>query len=275
MSTHRIVFLGVGNLASAMVHGLLDKEVYTPSEIACTSRTNVTAKKLATVTGITHEADLSLLLAPADVVVVAFKPQSLASADPRLAELTGGKLVISVLAGKTTKTLAKTFPKARNIIRTMPNTPLRIGAGMTAYCTRSPLKSADKAKVQRILHAFGEYTRLPEKQMNAATALGGSGPAFLFEFVAGLRDAGIAAHLPDKIALKIAVETVLGAARLLARRIAENKKETPETLRDKVTSPNGTTYAGLQVLAGRQFRETLKETILAATRRAGELSRDS
>lgn len=271
MSTHRIAFLGVGNLASAMVYGLIEKKVYTPSQIACTSRTNVTAKKLAAATGITHEADLPLLLAPADVVVVAFKPQSLASADPRLAELTAGKLVISVLAGKTTATLARTFPSARNIVRTMPNTPLRIGAGMTAYCPLTPLSSSDKKTVEEILHAFGHYTVLEEKHMDAATALGGSGPAFLFEFVAGMRDAGIAAGLPAEVAATVALETVLGASRLLAR----STDETPETLRDKVTSPNGTTYAGLQVLAGRQFRETIKETILAATKRAGELSRDS
>ena len=105
--------------------------------------------------------------------------------------------------------------------------------------------------------------------MDAVTALSGSGPAFLFEFVAALRDGGVAAGLPRDTAQLLALETVLGSARLLARTGGD-----PETLRDKVVSPNGTTFAGLQVMAARHFCETMKETILAASRRAGELSRD-
>ena len=271
MTIHRLAFLGTGNLASAIVRGLLANNVCKPADIAGTSKSGVTAGKLAAATGITHEADLARLLTPADIVIVAFKPQSLASADPRLAELTAGKLVISLLAGKKVATLAKFFPSARNIVRTMPNTPAAIGAGLTSYCTRTPLSPTDRTTVESLLDALGKFLEVDEGKLDALTALGGSGPAFLFEFVAGLRDAGIAAGLPAEVAATVALETVLGASRLLAR----SKDETPETLRDKVTSPNGTTYAGLQVLAGRQFRETIKETILAATKRAGELSRDS
>lgn len=269
MSHPRIAFLGAGNLASAIVRGLLAKQVCTPADIACTSKGGESARRLATETGIGHEADLEKLLAPADTVVVAFKPQSLATADPRLAGLTRGKLVLSVLAGKKLATLARTFPHARNIVRTMPNTPAAIGAGITPFCSLTPLSSDDHTLVGRILDALGRSLPLDEQFFDALTAVGGSGPAFLFEFVAGLREAGIAAGLPADTAATMALETTLGAARLLAR-----SGETPETLRDKVTSPNGTTYAGLQVLAQRQFRDTLKETISAATRRAGELSKD-
>ena len=270
MSSHRIAFLGAGNLASAIVRGLLAKNVCAAAEIACTSKTGGTAQKLAAATGIAYEADLSKLLAPVDIVIVAFKPQSLASADPRLAELTTGKLVVSLLAGKKIATLARFYPNARNIVRTMPNTPAAIGAGLTSYCIRRPLSTADRTAVEAMLDALGKFLEVDEVKLDALTALGGSGPAFLFEFVAGLRDAGIAAGLPADTAATVALETVLGASRLLAR-----SGETPEALRDKVTSPNGTTFAGLQVLASRQFRDTLKETILAATHRAGELSRDS
>src|SRR4051812_23940507 len=265
----RIAFLGAGNLASAIIRGLIERQVCSPADIACTSKGGETARKLAADTGITFESDLAQLLGPADTVVVAFKPQSLASADPRLAELTRGKLVLSVLAGKKLATLARTFPHARNLVRTMPNTPAAIGAGFTAYCSLAPLSAADASLVNRLLEALGQSRALDESHFDAITALGGSGPAFLFEFVAGLRDAGAAAGLPGDIAYSAALETTLGAARLLARGDA-----TPEALRDKVTSPNGTTFAGLQVLAQRQFRDTLKETILAASRRAEELSKD-
>lgn len=269
MSSPRLAFLGAGNLASAIVRGLLAKQAFAPADLACTSKGGESARKLAEATGITHETDLAQLLASADTVLVAFKPQSLATADPRLAELTRGKLVISVLAGKKLATLARTFPHARNVVRTMPNTPAAIGAGITPYCAQSPLTAADLAQVDKILGALGHSLTLDESYFDALTALGGSGPAFLFEFVAGLRDAGLAAGLPADVAYKVALETVLGASRLLAR-----STETPESLRDKVTSPNGTTFAGLQVLGQRQLRDTLKETILAATRRAGELSKD-
>lgn len=269
MPSSRLAFLGAGNLASAIVRGLLAKQAFAPTDLVCTSKGGESAGKLAASTGITHEPDLARLLGAADTVLVAFKPQSLATADPRLAELTRGKLVISVLAGKKLATLARTFPHARNLVRTMPNTPAAIGAGITPYCAQAPLAAADLAQVDKILGALGQSLTLDESYFDALTALGGSGPAFLFEFVAGLRDAGIAAGLPADVAYKVALETVLGASRLLAR-----SAETPEVLRDKVTSPNGTTFAGLQILGQRQLRDTLKETILAATRRASELSKD-
>jgi pyrroline-5-carboxylate reductase len=265
----KLAFLGAGNLASAIVRGLIDTKAFVPANIACTSKGGESAARLAAATGITHEPDLEKLLRPADVVVVAFKPQSLAAADPRLAELTRNRLVISVLAGKRLATLARTFPHARNLVRTMPNTPAAIGAGITPYCSLAPLAPGDHATLGRILDSLGRHLPLEERHFDALTAVGGSGPAFLFEFVAGLRDAGVAAGLPADTAAMMALETTLGAARLLAR-----TGEAPEALRAKVTSPNGTTFAGLQVLAQRQFRDTLRETILAATRRAGELSQD-
>lgn len=269
MNSAKVAFLGAGNLASAIIRGLLEKKVYAPAEIACTSKTNVTARKLADDTGIVFEPDLSLLLEPADIVVVAFKPQSLAAADPRLAELTRGKLVVSLLAGKKVATLARTFPHARNLVRTMPNTPSAIGAGVTSYASLNPLSSADRVALELMLDALGIHLEVDESQLDALTALGGSGPAFLFEYVAAMREAGIAAGLAPEVAARVALETTLGAARLLAR-----SGESPEVLRNKVTSPNGSTFAGLQVLSARQFRDTIKETILTSARRAEELSRD-
>ena len=265
----KIAFLGSGNMAGAMVDGLLAKQSATPADLICLGGNDDTAAKLRARTGIAVAASLDELLREADTLLLAFKPQHLDSADPRLAELTAGKLVLSVLAGKKLATLAKTFPAARNLVRTMPNTPAAIGAGFTPYCSLAPLAATDTALVEELLGALGQYAALDEKYFDALTALGGSGPAFLFEYVAGMREAGIAAGLPPDVAYRVALETTLGAARLLAR-----GDVAPEALRDKVTSPNGTTFAGLQVLAAKNFRDTLKETIAAATKRAGELSRD-
>lgn len=269
MSSPSLVFLGAGNLASAIVRGLLSKQTYTPAEIGCTSKVGLSAQNLAAATGITFEPDLPRLLAAADTVVVAFKPQSLASADPRLADLTAGKLVLSVLAGKKLSRLDQSFPRARNLVRTLPNTPAAIGAAITPYCPLRPLANADRAIVEKLLGALGQHLELDESHMDAVTVVSGSGPAFLFEFVAALRDGGVAAGLPRETAQKLALETVLGAAKLLAHTGRE-----PEALRDQVVSPNGTTYAGLQILAARQFRAMMQEAVLAGAKRAGELSRD-
>lgn len=264
----KLAFIGAGRMASAIVEGLLSRGTYGPLDIACLSGSGRSADTLSARTGIHKSDSLESLLGDAGIVVLAFKPQHLASADPRLAELTAGKLVISVLAAKTLARLQRTFPKARAIVRTMPNTPAAIGAGITGWCTAAPLAPSDRELVQSLLGAIGREIEIPEAQIDALMAVSGCGPAFVFEFTAALRDAGVKAGLDREQAQLLALETVLGAARLMARTQAE-----PEALRDQVTSPNGTTFAGLQRLAARDFRGMMLETVLAAKARSEELSR--
>lgn len=266
----KIAFLGAGNMAAAMVDGLIAQSSEARSRLICLGGGGKSAATLAGRTGISLAASLEELLQSADLLVVAFKPQHLASADPRLAELTAGKLVLSVLAGKRLASLAKVFPAARNVVRTMPNTPSAIGAGITPYCALHSLTTDDRKNVEGLLSACGEYLEVGEEHMNGVTALSGSGPAFVFEFAAALRDAGKTAKLPSEVAERLAVQTLLGAAKLLAAR-----KIDPETLRNQVTSPNGTTFAGLKKLESGDFRGLIRETILAAQARAAELSADS
>lgn len=265
-----IGFLGAGNMTAAIVDGLVARDAHARDVIACLGGGGKSAANLASRTGIKLAASIEDLIAARDLIVVAFKPQHLASADPRLAELTAGKLVVSVLAGKRLETLAKHFPRARNVVRTMPNTPAAIGSGITPYCALHTLSASDRSEVEQLLGACGEYLEVSEEHMNGVTALSGSGPAFVFEFAAGLRDAGIAANLPPEVAIRLSVSTLLGAARLLAARNID-----PETLRNQVTSPNGTTFAGLRQLEEGDFRGLLKKTVLAAQARAAELSRDA
>ena len=265
-----IAFLGSGNMATAFAEGLLAKNTVTQSALRCFSASGKSAAVLAEKTGILQARSLVELLAGADTLVVAFKPQHLATADPALANLTAGKLVLSVLAGKKISSLQRVFPQARNIVRTMPNTPGQIGAGITGWCVTAPLSATDRATVETILGALGKAVEVSEAQMDAVTGVSGSGPAYVFEFAAALRDAGVAAGLAPETAQTLAVETLLGAARLLARKNIE-----PETLRNQVTSPNGTTFAGLQRMAARDFRGLVREAVLAAKARSEELSKDS
>jgi pyrroline-5-carboxylate reductase len=264
----RLAFLGAGRMASAMVDGLIARHPESRDSIRCLSARGDSARALATRTGIHAVSDLPELLADADLLVVAFKPQHLASADPRLAELTSGKLVLSVLAAKTIDQLRSVFPQARNVVRTMPNTPSAIGAGITGWCAWAPLAPADRATVLHLLEAIGRELEIPETKMDALMSVSGCGPAFVFEFTAALRDAGVAAGLDEEEAAMLSLETVLGAARLMAR-----TGVAPETLRDQVTSPNGTTFAGLQRMAAYDFRGLMRETVLAAKARSEELSR--
>ena len=255
-------------MAAAMVDGLISAGT-PPADLICLGGAKGSALALAARTGIRLAAGIDELLAGPDTLVVAFKPQHLAGADPRLAELTAGKLVISVLAGKRLSRLAQVFPSARNIVWAMPNTPGQIGAGMTGWCALHPLATAERAIVEKLLGSLGRHLEVPETQMDALTAVSGCGPAFLFEFAAALRDGGVAAGLPREVAQTLTVETLLGAARLLSARQIE-----PELLRNQVTSPNGVTAAGLKKMESRAFRGLIAETILTAKHRSEELARD-
>ena len=263
----QIAFLGAGRMASAIVDGVLARQAAAPANLAVLGGSGPTAAALAARTGARLATDLPDLLRTADVVVVAFKPQHLAGADPRLAELTRGKLVLSVLAAKTLARLEKTFPHARNLVRTMPNTPAAIGAGITGWASLHSLAPADRVTVVALLGAMGREIELPEDQIDALMAVSGCGPAFVFEFTAALREAGVACGLARETADLLARETLIGAAKLLAHTGTE-----PEELRNPVTSPKGTTYAGLQVLATRDFRGLLRDTALASRARSAELS---
>jgi pyrroline-5-carboxylate reductase len=263
-----IAFLGAGNMAGSMVDGLL-RAGTPPSSLACLGGGGSTAAALAARTGIRLATGPADLCRGAGVLVVAFKPKHLPAAGPEFADPTRGILVVSILAGRTLASLASAFPGARAIVRAMPNTPGRIGAGISAWCANRPLTDADSAIVAALLGALGQVHEVPESLMDAVTAVGGSGPGFVFEFTAALREAAVEAGFPAGLADAFARSVVAGSGRLL-----EGGAD-PDALRDQVTSPAGTTAAGLEVLRKSAFRSIVRDAVLAATRRGGELSRDS
>lgn len=263
-----IAFLGAGNMAGAMVDGLL-RAGDPPPTISCLGGDGASAAALATRTGIRLAGDARDLCRDADVLVVAFKPRHLAPVVPAFAETTRGMLVVSILAGKTLHSLASVFPHARAIVRAMPNTPGRIGVGISAWCSDTALSAADDAAVIRLLGALGAVHKVPESLMDAVTAVGGSGPGFVFEFTAALREAAVAAGFPSSLADAFSRSVVSGSGRLL------DGGADPEALRDQVTSPAGTTAAGLEVFQKANFRKIVRDAVLAATQRGSELARDT
>ena len=264
----QIAFIGAGRMASAIVRGLLDNQHYAPAQIACTCGDDPTGPALAQQTGIHHLPTLESAAHTANTIVLACKPQQLAKLTPETIQTARGKLLVSILAGTTLQRLSDTFPRATNIVRTMPNTPGQIGAGVSAYTPLQTLQPEHDAIVQNILGALGQYHPVPEEQLDAVTALSGSGPAYLFEFAAALQQAGTHAGLPKKIANALTIQTLLGAAKLL-----EQTGESPDALRDAVTSPGGTTAAALQVLQDAQLRQTIDQAIAAAKARSIELAK--
>jgi len=282
-----IAFLGAGNMAAAMVGGLL-KNGHPPAAIRCYTESGQSARALSALTGIARAESIPALLDGADLLVVAFKPQHLSTRDPALVEATAGKLVLSVMVGKTLAQLQTAFPKARGWVRAMPNTPGKIGAGVTGWCAahdaappsaadrigiqvadRVTTQVADRALVHSLLSPLGLVLEVPEVQINDIAAVSGSGPAYFFEFAAALSAAAQQIGFDPEVAKRLVTQTLLGSAQLLAQSGAA-----PETLRNQVTSPNGTTLAGLRKMEEGRLRETVLASVRAAQARGLEIARE-
>jgi pyrroline-5-carboxylate reductase len=205
--------------------------------------------------------------AASDVVVLALKPQHMAAVLEEINPIDPDRLVVSIAAGVTLEQLCEGLGTQR-IVRVMPNTPALIGAGASGFCRATGASAADGSLVRRLLEAVGRCWELPESLMDAVTGLSGSGPAFVFLFIEALSDGGVRMGLPRDVARELATQTVLGAAQLAAA-----GSEHPAQLKDRVTSPGGTTIAGLHALERGAFRGLVMSAVQAATERSRELSR--
>jgi pyrroline-5-carboxylate reductase len=205
----------------------------------------------------------------ADVVVVAVKhhdvPSALESAAPALAD---GAMILSIAAGVTIATLEASLPR-HAVVRAMPNTPALVREGVSAIAAGSLATEADLELAEHVLGAVGIVVRLPEKQLDAVTGLSGSGPAYVFLLAEAMIEAGVLVGLPRDSARVLVNQTLLGSGRLLAAGDAH-----PEALRAAVTSPGGTTAAGLAELEAHGFRSAVLDAVRAATERSRELGRD-
>jgi len=205
-----------------------------------------------------------------NVIVLAVKPQALALAAPALAAYTEGALLLSVLAGVSLGTLRTRFPGAR-LIRALPSTPARIRRALTLLVADGNASPKDRAMAEDLMNAIGDIVWIEEGEMDVASAISASGPAFLFRFVEALASAGRAHGLAPELADSIALRMVAGAAELVA-----TDGRPPAVLREEVTSPGGMTAAGLDVLDGSGALTTLlTETIGAAARRSAEMGREA
>lgn len=201
----------------------------------------------------------------AKIVVLAVKPNVIMAATDQPAGTWQGRLVISIAAGVSLKQLTTNIHHDR-IVRVMPNSPSLVGQGASAYCVGEGVQTTDMDVVESLLRAVGECVRVDESQMDAVTGLSGSGPAYIFTIIEGLADGGVSAGLSRSLAMKLATQTVLGAASMV-----HQTGRHPGELKDAVASPGGTTIAGLNVLESRAIRSAMAEAVKAATRRSHEL----
>ena len=204
------------------------------------------------------------------VVVIAVKPQVLEQAVAPLVRLARHRpLILSIAAGKTIATLERLFGAGSGVVRAIPNTPAAIGRGISAFAANAHVSQAQRGLAVRLLEAVGEVVEVASEQLiDVATAVSGSGPAYVFHLVECLAAAGVEAGLPGEVAMKLARETVAGAGELMRQSGTE-----AAVLRENVTSPNGTTHAALQVLMGEDGLEALmRRAVAAAARRSRELA---
>lgn len=269
----KIAFIGAGKMASAIVKGLIKEAVYSADSILCTCGKDSTGADLARETGISYAESLIPHRSEIDTLVLACKPQQLDQIDlSAWAEETNASsdlTLVSILAGTTLEDLKTRFPFAMNHIRTMPNTPGQIGMGSTAYTSLKPLDRKQQDRIEAILGALGSVHSVDERSIDAITALSGSGPAYVFEFISALIEGGVQAGLNEKLAQSLALETVLGSAELL-----RTSSLSAEDLRKAVTSPGGTTEAALEVLNQAEFKALIHSAILRAKERSIELAQN-
>lgn len=262
----RIGFIGGGNMAEAIIRGLLAAGM-TVGQIQASDPSAERRAILSESFGISTGSDNRQLVDASDVVVLAVKPQVHRQILTDLDRNGNGRLFISIMAGVRTSALEEILGSADRVVRVMPNTPALVLAGAAAIAGGSRCTDDDIALTRNIFATTGETVVVGEQLMDAVTGLSGSGPAYVFSFIEALSDAGVKNGLPRDTATRLAAQTVLGAARLLME-----TGEHPAVLREKVTSPGGTTIAGLHAMEDKGFRAAVMAAVDAATARSKELA---
>lgn len=264
----QIGFLGAGSIVEAMLSGIIKKGLVSPKQILVSNRNNQERlDQLARAFSVQVTQDKHALVQSCDILILAIKPKDAAEA---LMELRGavrpGQLVISVIAGVATSLIEEWLGVECSIIRTMPNTSSAIGLSATGLACNRFVTDAQLQLATRLFEAIGTVYTVAEEELDIVTGLSGSGPAYIYYLVEAMVGAGTKAGLSRETARQLTLQTLLGAAHMLL-----DTSEEPALLRQKVTSPGGTTQAGLEVLESYQFQEAVSSAILRATERSREL----
>lgn len=260
-NNQKLAVVGIGNMGTALLRGILKAGLLPPENITITSRSADRRDAIANELKVNATADNSQAVAGADIVLICIKPQGITDvANEVRSSCTSGTLVISILAGVTTEHLAKLFGEEIPTIRSMPNIPSMVDCGATAITAGARATAQHMELATAVFDAVGDVVEVTESQMDAVTGLSGSGPAYIYMIIEALTDGGVMMGLPREVALKLATQTVMGSARLV--------KETnlhPAILRDQVTTPGGTAIAAIHDLESHGLRPMLISAVVTAT----------
>ncbi|HEY5302601.1 MAG TPA: pyrroline-5-carboxylate reductase [Acidimicrobiales bacterium] len=264
-----LIVIGGGRMGSALIEGLLSAQWCTPSALAVVENSVQQRQVLSEhFVGVTVLASLELEhVGPETGAILCVKPD-FADGVARTAATCGVARVLSVVAGLSTSRIEAVFPGPVAVVRSMPNTPVLIRQGVSAIAGGSNVTAADLEWAESILGAVGTVVRVTERNLDAVTGLSGSGPAYFYLVVEAMIEAGVHQGLSRDVSRQLVVGTFEGSAALLAQ-----SGETPEELRSQVTSPGGTTAAGLRMLEGRAVRAAFLEAVAAAAERSRQLGR--
>ena len=262
----KIGFVGSGKMATALVSGAADSGVFARENILVSDTVPGVAGKLADTAKVKAVASNAELVAQADVLVLCVKPNDALEALRSLGGTAGNKLIISIVAGLPLAALQAAAGTSARMVRVMPNTPSLVHRGAAAYAPGPNVSVADMEITEKLFGAVGVIVRVKEELLDVVTGLSGSGPAYVYLMIEALSDAGVLMGLPRDLSLKLAAQTVAGAAQM----VVETGRH-PAVLREEVTSPGGTTIAGLEALEAGAVRSAFLSAVRAATERSRQL----
>ena len=253
----KIGFIGCGNMGSAMIGGILKKGVFEKNEIIVSNLTEEGSKRSREKLGVVTTMDNCEVVKNANIVILAVKPQFYEEVIGEVkGYLTPEHMIVGIAPGKTLAWLEEKAGLPLKVVRFMPNTPAQVGEGMTAVCANERVSQDELAEILKITDSFGCTEVIPERLMDAAGAVGGCAPAYVFMFIEAMADAAVSQGMPRKQAYKFASQTVLGSAKM----VLETGKH-PGELKDMVCSPAGTTIEAVRVLEEKGFRSSVIEAM--------------
>ncbi|WP_196594147.1 pyrroline-5-carboxylate reductase [Pectinatus sottacetonis] len=258
----KIGFIGGGAMAEAIICGINAKNLMNPQNIYVSDHKDTRCQYLEKRYKIHASVGSQPFLHDIDMLILAIKPQAASKAINEIKNINHSVIIVSIIAGMTLSSLEKHFTE-NPVIRVMPNTPMAVSAGMSAITPGVNAKPTEIDMVRKIFSAAGETIIIEEKLMDAVSGLSGSGPAFIFVIIDAMSDAGVSAGLKRDIAIKLAAQTVLGAAKM----VLESELH-PAQLRDQVTSPGGTTIEGVHVMEQKAVRGAMIDAVTAAVEKS-------
>lgn len=263
----KIGFIGLGNMAEAMIGGMLGRGAVSAADIQGSCRTGETASRIRKQYGIAAGTDNVKTARESDYLFLAVKPVFFPEVITQIREAVSEETVIvSIAAGKTMEWIGNAFGRQVKLIRCMPNTPALVGAGCTAFCANDRVSGAEKKQAADWLGSFGTVSEVPERLMDTVVGVSGSSPAYVFLFIEAMADAAVAEGMPRRQAYEMAAQAVLGSAKM----VLETGKH-PGELKDMVCSPGGTTIEAVKVLEEKGLRAAVMDAMAACIQKSREL----